>query len=72
MSEPLSSAQARIPSSHTSRILTTVTWHKRVQTCLNHVHDVYVLCYSTYTSYTWLRHVYTFLEMIDIMMYMHF
>ncbi len=39
------------------------TWHKRVNTCLNHVYDVYVLCNSTYTSYTWFRHVYTFHEM---------
>jgi hypothetical protein len=46
---------------NTSGILTT--WHKRVQTCLNYVYDVYILCYSTFTSYTWFRHVNTFLEM---------
>jgi hypothetical protein len=39
------------------------TWHKRVHTCLNDVYDMYVLCYSTCISYTWFRHVHTFLEM---------
>ncbi len=44
------------------------TAHVADETRLNHVYDVYILpwllvCYSTYTSYTWYRHVYTFLEM---------
>ncbi len=51
----------RLGVSLSSGILTT--WYKHVQTCLNHVYDEYVLCYSTYTSCTWLRHVHTFMEM---------
>jgi hypothetical protein len=42
------------PMKKTSGILPT--WHTCVYTCLNYVYDVYVLCYSTYTSYTWFRH----------------
>ncbi len=41
------------------------TWHKRVHTCLYGVHDMYVLCYSMYISYTPYRHIHTFLEIYE-------
>ena len=53
----LSTSIEVINNNRTSGILPT--WHKRVYTCLNRVHDRYVLCYSTYLSCTRFRHVYT-------------